>query len=119
MAWFIVDKHDRVAQRVTEDASGVPPRFVKVQAEGVREAFQAAYSPACDACGSTRHVAPGQTLCESCRPGTLHERVARVLGWAPEQAQSFSLPALRDLVRPVSPKLAWEITCAIEGSVTR
>lgn len=44
---------------------------------------------------------------------TLHERIAKALGWTVEQAQSFSLPALRDLVRPVSPKLAHEITLAI------
>lgn len=81
--------------------------------------MQAQYTPTCDACGSSRHVAPGQTLCDSCRPGTLHERVARVLGWTAREAQSFSLPALRDLVRPVSPKLAWEITCAMQEGVVR
>ncbi len=49
---------------------------------------------------------------------SLHRRVAEVLGWDVSQAQSLSLPALRDLVRPVSPKLAYEITVALEtGSV--
>lgn len=49
----------------------------------------------------------------------LHERIARVLGWTVEQAQSFSLPTLRELVRPVSAKLAHEITLAMQNGVTR
>ncbi len=40
---------------------------------------------------------------------TLHERIAQALGWTEEQAKSFSLPALREVVRPVDPKLAAEI----------
>ncbi len=49
---------------------------------------------------------------------SLHHRAAEALGWSIGQAQSLSLPALRDLVRPVSPKLAYEITTALEtGSV--
>jgi len=32
---------------------------------------------------------------------SLHQRIAEALGWTVEQARSFSLPALRDLVRPV------------------
>lgn len=46
---------------------------------------------------------------------TLHERIALALGWTVEQAKSFSLLSLRDLVRPVSPKLADEITNAINS----
>jgi hypothetical protein len=46
---------------------------------------------------------------------TLHERIAQALGWTVEQAQSFSLPALRDLVRPISPKLAAEISETISS----
>jgi hypothetical protein len=51
----------------------------------------------------------------------LYERIAKALGWTIEQAQSFSLPALRDLVRPVSPELAYEISASMQhGShVTR
>jgi len=41
---------------------------------------------------------------------TLHERIAQALGWTLESTQSFSMPALRELVRPVSPKLAAAIT---------
>jgi hypothetical protein len=44
---------------------------------------------------------------------TLHERIVAVLGWTVEEVQSFSLPALRELVRPVSPKLAHDITVAL------
>lgn len=45
----------------------------------------------------------------------LHARVAAALGWTVEETRSFSLWALRDVVRPVSPKLAHEITCKIGG----
>ncbi len=44
---------------------------------------------------------------------TLYERIAEALGWSVKATQSFSLYALRELVRPVSPKLAGEITEAI------
>lgn len=40
---------------------------------------------------------------------SLHQRIAQALGWTEEQTHSFSLAALRDLVRPVSTKLAHEI----------
>jgi hypothetical protein len=49
----------------------------------------------------------------------LHERIAKVLGWTVEEAKSFSLPALREVVRPVSMKLAYEITLQIQfGSIS-
>jgi hypothetical protein len=48
----------------------------------------------------------------------LHDGIAQALGWTVEQTNSFSYQALRDLVRPVSPKLAHELTQAIQnGSV--
>jgi len=48
----------------------------------------------------------------------LDERIAKALGWTVEQVRSFSLPALRDVVRPVSVKLAHEITLQIQsGSI--
>ncbi len=47
---------------------------------------------------------------------TLHERIAEVLGWSVADARSFSLSALREMVRPVSPKLAHEITQTIHSS---
>jgi hypothetical protein len=43
---------------------------------------------------------------------TLHARVAAALGWSVEATRAFSLLSLRDIVRPVSPNLAQEITCA-------
>lgn len=46
---------------------------------------------------------------------TLHDRIAAALGWTPEQARSFSLLALRDLVHPVSPKLAHEATLTTQS----
>ncbi len=46
---------------------------------------------------------------------TLHERLAVALGWTVVQTQSFSLAALREMVRPVSPKLAHEVTIAMKG----
>jgi hypothetical protein len=48
----------------------------------------------------------------------LHDRIAKALGWSVSDTRSFSLAALRDLVRPVSAKLAHDITTAIQsGSV--
>lgn len=50
----------------------------------------------------------------------LHERVALALGWSVADCQSFSLQSLRELVRPVSEKLAHEITLQISsGEVVR
>lgn len=40
----------------------------------------------------------------------LHQRIAEALGWTEEEAKSFSLPTIRECVRPVNPKLAHEIT---------
>lgn len=41
---------------------------------------------------------------------SMHERIALTLGWTVEETKSYSLAALRDLVRPVSAKLADEIS---------
>jgi len=46
---------------------------------------------------------------------TLHGRIAQALGWTVEQARSFSLSAMRELVRPVSAELAEEITARISS----
>lgn len=43
----------------------------------------------------------------------LHTRIARALGWTESQARTFSLPALRDLVRLVDAGLAAEISSVI------
>jgi len=43
----------------------------------------------------------------------LYERIARALDWPVEEVRRFSLQSLRDLVRPVDPKLAEEMTRAI------
>lgn len=45
----------------------------------------------------------------------LHARIAAALGWTVADAMSFSLPALRELVRPVDRALANEISSAIEA----
>lgn len=45
----------------------------------------------------------------------LHQRIADALGWTLEQTQSLSFHTLRELVRPVSAKLADEITQAIRS----
>lgn len=42
----------------------------------------------------------------------LHARIARALGWEIVQVHSMSLLALREMVRPISPKLVHEITLA-------
>lgn len=46
---------------------------------------------------------------------SLHERVANALGWTLAEAQSFSLQSLREVVRPVSAKLAHELNVAIRS----
>jgi hypothetical protein len=40
---------------------------------------------------------------------SLHDRIARVLGWSPTDVRSLSLQSLRDLVRPINPNLAREL----------
>ncbi len=47
--------------------------------------------------------------------GSLHERAARALGWSVADTQSMSLAALRDVVRPVSPALAEEMSRKIQS----
>ena len=44
---------------------------------------------------------------------TLHEKIAVALGWTETEAAGFSLAALRNLVRPVDPGLAEEISDVI------
>ena len=45
----------------------------------------------------------------------LEDRIAQALGWSLADVRSFSLPTLRDFVRPVSAKLAHEITLTMQG----
>lgn len=45
----------------------------------------------------------------------LHERIAAALGWPLRDVQSMSLASLRELVRPVSGKLADELTQRIRS----
>lgn len=46
---------------------------------------------------------------------TLHPRIALALGWTVPEVRSFSLMSLREIVRPVNPKLAQEITAILES----
>jgi hypothetical protein len=39
----------------------------------------------------------------------LRDRIARVLGWSAKDVDSFSLPTLRELIRPKHPQLVAEI----------
>jgi len=48
-------------------------------------------------------------------PPNLHERIAEALKWTLADTQSMSLATLREVVRPVSPKLASEISTVIES----
>lgn len=45
----------------------------------------------------------------------LYDRAARALGWKPADARTVSMHTLRDLVRPVDPDLAQEMTLAIQS----
>jgi hypothetical protein len=44
---------------------------------------------------------------------TLHTRIAEALGWTEADVKSVSSQSLRDIVRPVSQKLADELGAAI------
>jgi hypothetical protein len=50
-----------------------------------------------------------------CSTGGLHARIATALRWPMRDVQSMSLHSLRELVRPVSRKLADEIADAIQS----
>lgn len=43
---------------------------------------------------------------------SLHDRIAAAIGWPVSEVRRFSLLSLRDIVRPVSAKLAHECTLA-------
>jgi len=45
----------------------------------------------------------------------LQQRVAVALNWSIDDVNSFSLLSLRDIVRPHNPRLAYEISCAIQN----
>jgi hypothetical protein len=45
----------------------------------------------------------------------LHARIAEALGWTEAEVKSFSFQSLRELVRPVNPKLAHELDEAIRS----
>jgi hypothetical protein len=45
---------------------------------------------------------------------TLHERLAVALGWSVADTQSFSLPALREMVRGRHPRLEQEINAVLD-----
>lgn len=55
------------------------------------------------------------TTSEKAIRATLHERIAKALGWTLHDAQSFSLQTLRAVVRPVAPRLAAELDEAIQS----
>jgi hypothetical protein len=47
--------------------------------------------------------------------GGLHDRIAKALNWSIEETWGFSLAAMRELVRPIDPELAQDITLAVGG----
>jgi len=47
----------------------------------------------------------------------LHERAAKALGWPVEDTKSFSLPGLRELVRPIDLQLAIDIDGTIQAGL--
>lgn len=47
--------------------------------------------------------------------GSLHERIAAVLGWSVKDTQGFSLSMLREMVREKDPQLAQETSDIIQG----
>lgn len=61
------------------------------------------------------NLPPGVLRQDDCTCQTLHHRIARALGWTLPDIQSFSLPSLREMLRGVNPKLAYEVTCVMRG----
>lgn len=50
---------------------------------------------------------------------TLHEKIAKVLGWSERNVKSFSLLAMRELVRTVPPsKLRDEVIAEINAAMS-
>lgn len=48
---------------------------------------------------------------------TLHQKIAKTLGWSIKDTKTFDLPTLRELVRPFNRSLAEEVSQVIkEGS---
>lgn len=45
----------------------------------------------------------------------LHDRIAKALGWSARDVRSMSMQTLRDLVRPVNPALAEEMSLVIRS----
>jgi hypothetical protein len=45
----------------------------------------------------------------------MHERIAEVLGWTVAETRSLSFQALRELVRPIDPALADELSRQIQS----
>ena len=45
----------------------------------------------------------------------MKERIAKLLGWSLADVNSFDLKSLRELVRPLSPKLTHELDVAIRS----
>ena len=44
----------------------------------------------------------------------MRQSIAKTLGWSLEEVNQFSLAALRDLVRPIDPHLAEQISRTIQ-----
>lgn len=47
---------------------------------------------------------------------SLHERIAKVLGWPLSDVYSMSLLTLRELVKPIDAKLYWDITVSVRNA---
>lgn len=43
----------------------------------------------------------------------LHQRIAEALGWTEVEVRQFTFQSLREIVRPVSPKLAHDLDVLI------
>lgn len=83
---------------------------VRFDRNRVKPRFQETH---CSQCGST--FGPGDHGYSDCdRHRDLHAKIAVALSWCDAEMRSVSLQSLRDLVRPLRPELADEISEAIQ-----
>lgn len=82
-------------------------------------AYPMPHKQACVYLRAFTHYAGRRMQLEECSMeqhlGEMKLRIANALGWTLRDVNSLSLPALREVLRPVNSKLAHEVTCAMQS----
>ena len=106
-----VDYEYQVEMWVFDEIDQHSPKIHRVRCPAIQREWKR------DEAGKMKEVPWDPTPPVHVTPVSLHERVANVLGCSTEEAQSISLPNLRDLVRLADhAALADEITVAIQNT---